>query len=317
VTLRASDIAENGAWIPFGVRGDLRQVDVVLTTVVGFPLATKPPITPDTAELRRPHRTNGPMESATNARPLHTQLVYSYASRIYDVVEGKNDYEDPDLVRELLDDVQKAARPNKDTLLHDIVRFVSHSDIEYGCRKAPDAMVDEARETLRAARMPVPRWLTEERVVTRHADHRSDLDEIFCEAFDRAVLPAVFYILFSDRTFLIKFQRRVAEVVNTITKRDYGDLVKRDGVLRRQHVPTWLKAAIFYRDHGTCQACGRNLNGLARPVSDLHLDHIIPLTQSRPGSANTVSPTGARPASAGPSVRWKSVDPAGIELPGT
>ncbi len=211
---------------------------------------------------------------------MHTQLVYSYASRVYNAVEGKDDYEDPERVQDLLDDLPKAARPNKITLLHDFIRSVSHFDIEYASRKAPDYLVDEATETLRAARMPVPRWLTEERIVTARSDHRSELDDLFCSAFDRAVLPAVFYILFSDRTFLIEFQRRIAEVVSAYTRLEHGDMLARDGILRRQHVPSWLKSAVFFRDHGICQACERNLTGLARPVSDVHLDHIIPLAES-------------------------------------
>ncbi len=219
------------------------------------------------------------MPSLRNAPQANlSKQVYSYADMTYSAVEGLEPWDWDDSFRELLqEDVDKAAAPSKETLLHSLIQSTARVAIEQAAYDYPDDVLDEVLETLEVAGMPRPRWLARSHIASRRS---GELCDLWTDAFDRAVAPAVFYILFSDHAFLIKFGRRVTEIVGGIKKSHRPDLVKQDGVLRRVHVPTWLGRAVFYRDRGCCQVCSKNLSGLAEPQVRHNLDHIIPLDKS-------------------------------------
>jgi len=96
-------------------------------------------------------------------------------------------------------------------------------------------------------------------------DRRSEVSDLADQAFGKAVVPSVFFILFSDRSFLQAFQRKLATKIGELTKKDHPDILRAKGVLRRVPIPKWLKAGIFYRDRGQCQNCFKNLSGLGNP----------------------------------------------------
>ena len=144
----------------------------------------------------------------------------------------------------------------------------------------PHYFVDEARDMLRAASMPVPRWLTVSVMERSEPDYRRALGKRIDKAFNEAVLPAVFYMLFSDKTFLAHFQLRVAEQVRELKRSEHRAILDRDGVLKRRDAPAWLVRGIFYRDRGLCQNCFKNISGLDDPIAVRHLDHIVPLALS-------------------------------------
>jgi hypothetical protein len=213
--------------------------------------------------------------------PLHSQFVYSYANLVYEAVLGKMEGVDDDFIDDWISDTEKAAKPSRTTLLHDLIRgLCGYANSETAWDAAP-YFADEVREMMIAARMRPPSWLSEEGVELSKVDRRSDVSDLADEAFDKAVVPSVFFILFSDRSFLHAFQRKVATMVGELSQKDHPDILQANGVLRRVPIPKWLKAGIFYRDRGQCQNCFKNLSGLGSPVSDdLHVDHIVPLAKS-------------------------------------
>jgi len=176
----------------------------------------------------------------------------------------------------LKDFPQRAAKPHKQTLLHEIIHAVMFCYLEYSTRKFPEEEVPYYRELLTEAGIKIPAWLIGERV----RSHSHELDRILSKA-SGVIVPSVFHVLFSDRAFLTQFQTRVAELTKKLKQSDYPALLAADGLFKRPtYLPTWLKAGIFHRDHGRCQHCWRDLTGLGEPVNDLHLDHIIPLAKS-------------------------------------
>ena len=221
------------------------------------------------------------MTHAHKQLPLHSQFVYSYANLVYDAVLGKNEDLDDDFIDNWISDTGKAAKPSRTTLLHDLIRgLCGYVNSETASDYAED-FADEVREMMIAARMRPPSWLSQAGVERSKVDRRSEVSHLADEAFDKAVVPSVFFILFSDRSFLQAFQRRVATKIEELSKSDHPDILRADGILRRVPIPKWLKAGIFYRDRGQCQSCFKNLSGLGSPVSDdLHVDHIIPLAKS-------------------------------------
>jgi len=212
-------------------------------------------------------------------RPMPSQLVYNYAESVYGLVQGK--FEDSyGPVTEMLDDISKIARPHKESLLHDVIRCVGGLYNENAVYDYAHHWVDEARDMLRAADMPIPRWLTVNAMEKSDPDHRSALAKRVDKAFELAIVPAVFFMLFSDKTFLRDFQDRVAERVRELRRSEHPAALVRDGVVRRCVLPTWLIRAIFYRDRGLCQKCFKNVSGLDDPSAVRHVDHIVPLALS-------------------------------------
>ena len=90
----------------------------------------------------------------------------------------------------------------------------------------------------------------------------------------------VFHLLFANRRFLLNFNQSIANCLSDgkikIPNDCQGDNkhIKRD-----RYIPTWVKKAVFYRDHGRCVICQKDLTGLICTDISLHYDHIVPLNQ--------------------------------------
>lgn len=198
--------------------------------------------------------------------------MYEFAELVYANVLGEGGFDD-DTFSDLFEGPDKAARPCKDTLLHDVIRNVVGFYLDYSTGHCADLEVDRYRSILAEAGLSAPYWLRPEHVER----HIRSLDRLLGQAV-AVIAPTVFYVLFSDRQFLIAFQGRVAAYIGALKREDHPEILVRDGVLKRpKHLPAWLKAGVFYRDRGRCQNCSKDLSGLSRPVRDLNLDHIIPL----------------------------------------
>ncbi len=54
--------------------------------------------------------------------------------------------------------------------------------------------------------------------------------------------------------------------------------MKKNGVLKRcNYLNEWLKTAVYFRDKGQCQICGKDISGLFNTNNELQFDHIVPL----------------------------------------
>jgi hypothetical protein len=203
--------------------------------------------------------------------------VYGLVDQVYASIIHKADF-DLEYIAWLSfrDLATHVGTPHKWTILHHTIHEVTFAYLEYMTGHVAEDSTDYFKEILSEAGMKAPAWLKPCSV----GRHVYELDEILHKAC-RALVPSVFHILFSDREFLAQFQIQISELVKQLKKADHPNIMVSDGTFKRPtYLPTWLKAGVFHRDHGRCQSCWRDLTGLIEPVSDLHLDHIIPLHQS-------------------------------------
>lgn len=106
----------------------------------------------------------------------------------------------------------------------------------------------------------------------------------------RKLALEVFHILFLNREFLLKFNHMISAhiVMLRVNNNDphVAGKLKRDGVLNRADIPTWVKDAVFFRDRGHCVFCNSNLTNLVTRLTVKNFDHMVPLNL---GGANDVS----------------------------
>ncbi len=105
---------------------------------------------------------------------------------------------------------------------------------------------------------------------TQHYDHLNVL-------WDR-MADDIFYILFANRPFLLKFNTCLANILQRGSVPIPQDFLDEKGVLKRQaYIPHWAKTAVYCRDHGRCVLCQKDLSNLLSTDRKLHYDHMVPL----------------------------------------
>lgn len=206
---------------------------------------------------------------------LRSQYSYSLASRIWGFVLDEDKIGD-EILFDFFADINKLAKPQKSTALHDLIYNVFTNDLDYSTGSFPDLEVGTYRALLNEAGMPIPKWLNSDKV----AKHIAELDEMLSQAA-KVVIPSTFFLLYSDRAFLSDFQNLASRYIKKFRSSEHPHLFSKDGSLKRlKYIPGWLKSAVFHRDKGRCQLCFKDMTGLREPVRDLELDHIIPLALS-------------------------------------
>lgn len=85
----------------------------------------------------------------------------------------------------------------------------------------------------------------------------------------------VFHILFSNRNFLLKFNRLLHNTVLDITS--HKDRFTEKGTIKRTYIPTWVKKAVFHRDKGRCVYCNTDLTNIYNTLTNSNYDHMVPL----------------------------------------
>ena len=109
-------------------------------------------------------------------------------------------------------------------------------------------------------------------------EYADKLQSFFIDNLLYIVVDDVFSILYMNKNFLHEFNRQCAEIIRTLKKDDYPDLLRDDGVIKRvSYYPTWLKRGIEYRDKCRCSICGCDLSSAFTTLVDKNYDHIIPL----------------------------------------
>ena len=91
------------------------------------------------------------------------------------------------------------------------------------------------------------------------------------------ITEEVFHLLFANRWFLLTFNTSLAIYLqdHDIIPREYQS--SNGTIKRHRSVPAWLRKAVYYRDHGRCVRCQRDLSGLLSTDRLLHYDHMVPL----------------------------------------
>lgn len=87
-----------------------------------------------------------------------------------------------------------------------------------------------------------------------------------------------FHLLFGNRTFLLRFNLSLAKYLGDGEVAILPEYLDNNCRLRRPaNIPVWAKNAVYYRDHGRCVLCQRDLSGLLSTDRAVHYDHIVPL----------------------------------------
>lgn len=98
------------------------------------------------------------------------------------------------------------------------------------------------------------------------------------DEIDDEIIEATFYLLFDNKEFLFKLNKYIAMYTTRINLPDMS-FDENNHIKRAIYLPEWLKRAVYYRDKGRCQHCGKDLSGLLKIAEDgeLQFDHVIPL----------------------------------------
>lgn len=182
----------------------------------------------------------------------------------------------------------RIAKPQKDTILHDFLRTRLELDYDYLEKKVSiEDIIEEYEKILTTYKFPFPELkefegdhgdvIALEQYEETELKHINKLKKLLKPVFEQIVQES-FTILFGDRMFLLKLNEIISSVISEMSKEDYPESMNRVGVVKRAgYIPQWLKGAIFHRDKGKCQVCGKDLSGLLFLGEEVHYDHVIPL----------------------------------------
>ena len=97
----------------------------------------------------------------------------------------------------------------------------------------------------------------------------------------RKITDEIFYLLFGDREFLMKFNELVASEISTLLVSEFPEILEKDGVLKRPNRwSTWVKNAVRNRDKEECVHCGKDLTATKKTTNQSEIDHIVSLNES-------------------------------------
>jgi len=179
-------------------------------------------------------------------------------------------------------------KSKKDSLLHRYIRASLVNGLLYDAviENCPDEYIlNEHNETLfqlfgysfsDVGELPTnyPDYAT--RYFYEWEQFASEVNSFYCEKINDKWADHVFYVLFTNKDFLYRFNTEVAMIIQKIKKEEYPDNMKKDGVIKRIKFPKWLKDAVKMRDRNRCQLCGKDLSGTFN-LSTENFDHMIPL----------------------------------------
>jgi HNH endonuclease len=94
-----------------------------------------------------------------------------------------------------------------------------------------------------------------------------------------AITEEVFQLLFANRMFLLNFNQTLASCLRDGEISIPNNYQGKHGHIKRAGIPSWVKKAVYLRDHGRCVLCQKDLTGLISTDISLQYDHIVPLNQ--------------------------------------
>ena len=179
-------------------------------------------------------------------------------------------------------------KSNKDSLLHRYIRtclvdgflyetVIENTPEEYVLYEHNEALFNLFGYTFTdVGNLPPEYPEYDEEYFEEWEEFAQKVNDFYCDNINDNWAEHVFYILFSNKDFLFRFNTEVAKVVKELKKTDYPDILKKDGVIKRRGFPLWLQKAVKMRDRNRCQLCGKDLSGTFN-LSDENFDHIVPL----------------------------------------
>ncbi|MCX6236987.1 MAG: HNH endonuclease [Bacteroidia bacterium] len=113
------------------------------------------------------------------------------------------------------------------------------------------------------------------------------------EGLYKKITEEVFYIIFNNRNLLLNFNWIVAGYIQDLNidmfKEDFQEnsvYLLKEGQLKRESIPEWVKHAVYFRDRGKCCLCKKDLSGTLSLSNEKEYDHIVPLSL---GGSNDVT----------------------------
>lgn len=98
--------------------------------------------------------------------------------------------------------------------------------------------------------------------------------KVFLSLFEK-MADEGFYILFSNRNFLLEFNKLL---YNTIIDANIPlDRLTKKGTIKRINIPVWVRKAVFHRDKGRCVYCNADLTNIYNTLNNSNYDHMVPL----------------------------------------
>lgn len=215
-------------------------------------------------------------------------FTYDVASRVRDHVNGGYGYDDLFLLYEEEYLYSLLNKFSKDTILHRFIfstiywyyskDFRKNSDNYFGFYDVEPIALELLFDQYNVKRTKFKSYAKKQKIKSADGKYSDLLSEWFtdqAEAFDNLwerVTGEVFHLLFWNRKFLLDFNLGLTDHI-------YGDhehLNKKDRI-KRIAIPSWVRKAVYYRDHGRCVFCHKDLSGIVSTDRKLHYDHMIPL----------------------------------------
>jgi hypothetical protein len=203
----------------------------------------------------------------------YSEHVYATCDLIYRVLAGAGGLEIGDLI-----DARKLIKPHKRCALHDLISAVIDFYDGEWFYDFPQEQLEVHRPLVQEAGLSFPSN-SEERIRngSYNFEDKSEVYSVINEANEKLLAPSVFHALFSDRNFIVAFQKELRSFLINQGRDVLAESLDECGKVKRIHLPAWLKKGIFFRDRGECQLCAKDISGLKSPFNKLHLDHIVPL----------------------------------------
>lgn len=182
--------------------------------------------------------------------------------------------------------IEKWSKPSKQTLVHEYIKMIYLDDQNYTLDKHFTVpVIKEIQKLLEYYNINYSNIgildvdelddLDCDETIEEYAE---ELQSFFVDNLLDIIVDDVFTILYADKNFMYEFNRQCSEIIATLKQKDYPDLLKADGIIKRiDYYPEWLKNGIFYRDKGRCSLCGCDLTGVFNIETSKNYDHIIPL----------------------------------------
>ena len=186
--------------------------------------------------------------------------------------------------------VEKWSKPHKRTLLHDYIEAVYLEGQNYTLDKHfPGPVIKELKNILNAYNVDYSSVVETEHIEIYEdgcgndeaEEYAGALQTFFIDNVLNRFIDDIFTVLYSDKNFLFEFNKQCADIIATLKKDDYPELLKEDGVFKRiSNKPVWLQNGVRLRDKERCSVCGDNLGRILTNSTNVNYDHIIPLQKN-------------------------------------
>lgn len=145
--------------------------------------------------------------------------------------------------------VEKWSKPHKRTLLHDYIEAVYLEGQNYTLDKHfPGPVIKELKNILNAYNVDYSSVVETEHIEIYEdgcgndeaEEYAGALQTFFIDNVLNRFIDDIFTVLYSDKNFLFEFNKQCADIIATLKKDDYPELLKEDGVFLIEASCTFL-----------------------------------------------------------------------------